>query len=368
MKQQFRVLYVSSARSIGGGEVYLYDLARALGQEYEQFIFCRKELRSYFKTAGLKPLPYWPNLPSPDQKWRRRFYHRWQKLSLALFLYWRRPHLVSVQSFTENISKLQSICKQLNIPAILTAHTLFDPSLRPLYEGNIPFFNQFDSILCVCEASKTNLQKLGINRPRLIVLHNGVNTDLFKPMSNERQWVIWVGRVDDTDKNAGCFVDIAELAQKEGLTYKFKMVGEGPLLPALKERAKALQLKNLSFSGFLEHGPDLYKDAAALCLTSTSEAMPLSVLEAMACGVPVVSTAVGGVPEVINSHKVGKLVDQAKPSLFVEVLKRDIFADQRAWQKLSEASRKRIAEHFEAAKQYAKIKTVYEGIVDENRH
>jgi len=360
MSRKKRVLYVCDARSIGGGEIYLSSLAVAMANSYDQFIFCRKSLRQYFQTSGLKTLPYWANLPALNHRWIRRIASRLQTLMLRMLFNLYPPDLVSVQSFGEDITKLQGLCAQKSIPIILTAHTLFDPAFRPHYEGNIPVFNRFKAILCVCNATKNNLRRLGIDRPKLMVQYNGVDTETFTPLPSRRTWVIWVGRIDNIDKNAGCFFEIAALASQQNLHYNFKMVGDGPLLSELKSKSEALGLRNLQFTGFLEHSPTIYTDAAALCLTSTSEAMPLSVLEAMSCGVPVVSTKVGGVPEIINSSASGILVDRPDAELFLKALREHVFVEERSWRQLSAAARERIEASFRAADQYAKTKTTYE--------
>jgi glycosyltransferase involved in cell wall biosynthesis len=368
MSNNLRVLYVSDARTIGGGEVYLHDLAVAFSDSAAQFVLCRKSLRVYFQKAGLKSLPYWPQLPPARHIWRRRLLRRWQKFTLYVSLVVTRPDVVSVQSFGENMPLLQSLCQRRGIPVILTAHTLFDPKLRHIYDGNIPTFQRFRAILCVCQATKNNLQALGVTEPKMIIQPNGVDLTLFKPVANSKQWVVWVGRVDYADKNADCFLDIARLTKSRGLPYSFKMVGDGPLLTKLEADATAEGIDNITFTGRLERGPDLYENAAALCVTSTSEALPLSILEAMACGVPVVSTAVGGIPEIISSPATGVLVNKPSVELFVAALEQHIFKSDTTWQKLSAAARHQVEDHFSAADQFCKTKEIYLETAYENRH
>lgn len=85
-----------------------------------------------------------------------------------------------------------------------------------------------------------------------------------------------------------------------------RLIGDGPLLPALQAEAEGLPV---TFAGRMapDHLPEEYRRARVLAMTSTTEGMPNVILEAMASGVPVVSTPVGSIPDVVKPDETGYL-------------------------------------------------------------
>lgn len=355
--EQLRILFVSNAKAIGGGEIYLYNLMQHFGKS--TYLLCRKELRSAFDhIASL--LPYWPDTPEQPGK-KQRWAQRWQRFTLEISFFISRPDVVSVQSFSNDIRKLQKICKRKNIPIIYTAHTLFDTKLRTIYEGNLPVINDFDCIICVCHETKKNLKTLGITKPKMEVVYNGIDMQLFKPAKNNRKNIVWVGRVDEADKNPRLFIKIAKIAARKNLPYTFIMIGDGPLLKTLKKEVQADSLTNFVFKGYVKNSSAIYKDALALCVTSSSEAMPLTILEAMASGVPVISTKVGGIPEIITSKKEGTLVPGFSADDFIDEI--TALSNLKYWKTRSDKSRKRIIQQFDSKAQYNTTEQVYRSLL-----
>ncbi|MCM8830195.1 MAG: glycosyltransferase family 4 protein [Candidatus Omnitrophica bacterium] len=112
---------------------------------------------------------------------------------------------------------------------------------------------------------------------------------------------------------------------------KFLIVGDGPYRKNLEELTDILGIKQyVIFTGFIDNIPEIYSFADVAILTSWSEGIPQSILQAMAAGVPVVSTEVGGVPEVIKQEKTGLLVKpgdyEALAGCIVRILRNPTFA------------------------------------------
>lgn len=335
------------------------DLMTSLGANNKQLLLCRRQLRPFFKQQNVRFAPYWPDLYVPSHPWLIRLSHDWQNFWLKLAFVRFKPNIVVVQSFSnDDIGKLQDICEKKNIPILFTALTLFAPRQKKHFEGNLPVFNRFTAILSLCEQTKKNLQRLGVNQPKLCVVHNGVDVNTFKPAVNKKLSVVWVGRVDDTDKNAHLFLEIAALAEKQNRPLKFRMVGDGPLLASLKRESLERKSANLFFSGFVQRSPQIYKDAFALCVTSSSEAIPLCIIEAMACGIPVISTDVGGISEAISSPEDGCLVKKAEAAAFVNRLE-ELLQNPKAWSEISETARKKIETNFNASDQYKRVEKLF---------
>jgi len=111
---------------------------------------------------------------------------------------------------------------------------------------------------------------------------------------NDRLLVGFVGRLTEI-KNLDLLLDAAALCDKSALPLHFVIVGDGHLRGQLERRAAELSLSNLSFTGNRKEIGQILGELDIFVLTSRNEGTPLSMIEAMAAGVPVISTAVGGV-------------------------------------------------------------------------
>jgi glycosyltransferase involved in cell wall biosynthesis len=101
----------------------------------------------------------------------------------------------------------------------------------------------------------------------------------------------------------------------------FVIVGGGERLEPLQAAAAALGLSDaVSFTGWRRDLPAIYADLDVLALTSNNEGTPVSIIEAMAAGVPVVATAVGGVPDLLEAGALGTLVPPGDAAQFGQAL------------------------------------------------
>jgi glycosyltransferase involved in cell wall biosynthesis len=102
-------------------------------------------------------------------------------------------------------------------------------------------------------------------------------------------------------KNHDMFLRVARRAQDLGLRQiRFVVFGVGGDRPLLEERARAMNLDNVVFAGFIEDAREIYAALDVIALTSRNEGMPLTLIEGMANGKAVVSTAVGGVVDLLG--------------------------------------------------------------------
>jgi glycosyltransferase involved in cell wall biosynthesis len=115
--------------------------------------------------------------------------------------------------------------------------------------------------------------------------------------------------------------------QKEGMLSpndKLAIIGDGPLRNPLGEQAKeSCQIGTVIFAGSVPHVAiaDWINAANLLCLPSYNEGTPNVIIESLACGIPVVSTNVGGIPDVVQEEKNGLLVEPGDVEKFAEALK-----------------------------------------------
>ena len=177
-----------------------------------------------------------------------------------------------------------------------------------------------DAFVAVSEETAAFARKRReIDERKLSVIPNGIELGRFHPDAAARArvrrelgiapdaWVIGtVGRVA-TEKNQALL--LRAMAPLLGQSARLIVAGDGPLLPDLRQLATALHITDVAhLLGVRRDVPDILNALDVFALTSDTEGLPLVVLEAMATGLPVLSTRVGGVPNVLDEGKTGYLV------------------------------------------------------------
>ena len=270
------------------------------------------------------------------------------------------PHVSSFKTFLEAIKSSDlihvhghpypssliaaKIAKKYSKPLVLTQHNTFIE-----YEGivwdHVEWLNDYaigkqvikeaDKIVVVSNATKNYVLSLGAASETIEVLHNGVDLNRFRPLtgikdemrrklgiSKDSNVVLTVRRL--VYKNGiDTLIESARKAIKQNLRLVFLVAGKGPDFEEIKEKIGQLGIqKNFRLTGFIsdEDLPFYYNAADFFVLPSKSgEGLPLVALEAMACGVPVIATNVGGISEVIDEDH-GKLVPPNSPDSLAEAI------------------------------------------------
>ena len=235
------------------------------------------------------------------------------------------------------------IAKRYSKPLVLTQHNtfieynnIFDTveKLNDLAVGK-QVLKEADKIIVVSNATKNYVLSLGADPAKIEVLHNGVDLDRFKPLpevkgemrkklgiAGDACAVLTVRRL--VYKNGiDTLLDSAEIAVKRNPNLVFVAVGKGPDFEEVQKRIVQLGMQNnFKLTGFVsdEDLPVYYNVADLFALPSKSgEGLPLVALEAMACGLPVMATNVGGTSEVLN-EKYGRLVPPNSPDSLAEAI------------------------------------------------
>ena len=182
-----------------------------------------------------------------------------------------------------------------------------------------------DAIITVSHALKDRLKELGTPADKVTVLRNGVDLELFRPLERQvvREQLGVAGTlllsVGNLIEQKGHDIAIRALAGIPGT--ELIVIGRGSMARALRELAASLGVServrfidNLSQVELVRY----YNAADALVLASVSEGMPNVVLEAIACGTPVVATATGGATEIITCPAAGELMHERQASALVD--------------------------------------------------
>lgn len=275
------------------------------------------------------------------------------------------------------------LAKRYSKPFVLTQHNTFIEygsfwntveRLNDLAVGKT-VLKEADKIIVVSNATMRYVLSLGADPEKIVLLYNGVNLDRFKPLTGAREAVrrklgipenavvvITVRRL--VYKNGiDTLIDSAEIAIKQNPKLVFLAVGAGPDFAAVKAKIEQLKIgNNFKLTGFVsdEDLPLYYNAADFFVLPSKSgEGLPLVALEAMACGLPVVATKVGGISEVITKDY-GKIVPPDNPDALAEAVLEFSHRENSAFKN---GLRAFIAQRYSWDKNVEKLVGIYEELI-----
>lgn len=182
-----------------------------------------------------------------------------------------------------------------------------------------------DRILSVSEAIARDLvARYRIDAARTAIVRNGIDAWAFRParersvvraelgIADGRRVIVMAGRMTP-QKGWDVLLEAAARLAPARTDLAWVLVGDGPLRPALTRRAAELGVA-VRFTGARSDMADILGCADVVVLASRSEGLPFTLLEAMALGKPVVATRVGGVPEVVEDGRTGRLVPRDDPA------------------------------------------------------
>lgn len=216
-----------------------------------------------------------------------------------------------------------------------------------------------DRVVCVSADSERLSAGAGIGRRRLATVCNGIDTTRFAftgPRSGGP--VVMVGRMVAL-KGVDTLLRAVALAVRETPDFRLDVAGDGPELAASRTLAAELGLdEHVRFLGMVRDVPGLLRSASAFVLPSYSEGISLTLLEAMASGLPVVATAVGGSPEVVADGDTGLLVPARDAERLAIALLR-VWRDPDAARRMGEAGRRRVEGHFDVRAMVAAYEALY---------
>jgi glycosyltransferase involved in cell wall biosynthesis len=275
------------------------------------------------------------------------------------------------------------LAKRYSKPFVLTQHNTFIEyggfwdtveRLNDFVVGKA-VLKEADKIIVVSNATMRYVLGLGADPEKIELLYNGVDLERFKPLTGVKDAVreklgvsknavvvVTVRRL--VYKNGvDTLIDSAKIAIKKNPKLVFLVVGEGPDFAEVKARIEQLGIRsNFRLTGFVsdEDLPLYYNAADFFVLPSKSgEGLPLVVLEAMACGLPVVATKVGGVSEVMMEDY-GKIVPPDNPDALAEAV---LEFSHRELSALKNGLRAMIEQKFSWDKNVEKLVAIYKEFI-----
>ncbi|MDQ7005781.1 MAG: glycosyltransferase [Acidobacteriota bacterium] len=291
--------------------------------------------------------------------------------ALARQLRDRRVDLIHGHFATGSASMARYAAGLAALPYTFTAHakdiyaeTVSIPRLRNLCL-------QAAAVVTVSDANVAYLQQIAPGA-HIRRIYNGVDLqrlpELPPPPLPRSPRILFVGRFVEK-KGLPVLLDAAAALKAEGRELRLRLVGEGPLEEELRRRAAALDLLEVvEFVGpasqeevIGRHFPEsaVFAMPAVIAADGDRDGLPTTLLEAAACGVPMVSTAVTGIPEILGHGEAGLIVAPGDAEALAGALGR-IFDQPAIAARLATAARRRAEALFDARRNVAQLAALFE--------
>ncbi|MEQ9443828.1 MAG: glycosyltransferase [Cyclobacteriaceae bacterium] len=287
---------------------------------------------------------------------------------LLSFLKKKKIHAVLAE-FGPVGERVVDACQQARIPLVVHFHgdDAHRTDMIHKYDGYQKLINYAQAVVCVSQPMKEQLRELGFQDQQLHLIPYGIDIQFFgngSPVKSEPVFLA-VGRF--VNKKAPHLTILAfQKVVKVVPKAKLVMVGKGPLLGVCQSLAKALQIDHaIHFKGVCDSAEvaQLMKTSRAFVMhsltpdTGEKEGTPLSILEACATGLPVVSTFHAGIPEAVIHKESGFLVNEYDIEGMADYIIK-LAQDSVLAQSMGEAGRRHINIHYNLSDQISKLATV----------
>jgi glycosyltransferase involved in cell wall biosynthesis len=337
LSDKIKIAFLLQDLEFGGTQRYALNLLRRLDRSVfspELWVMRNGDDMGYLaREAGVEPLflskTYWVGPQALT--------------GLAGALIRRRPDLLYTMTVVPNIWG-RLFGKLARVPTIIS-------SWRGLYP------KQYESLLwrlsakIICNAQilrEIMVTRYGVDPEKIEVIPNGVDAEKYQPkpeLRGQKPTVVYLGRlVHDKDPVtlAKGFVSAAQQCPDA----EFEIIGNGRLRPQVEAliNGHGLADRIRMLPGMPDPRPHLHK-AWIFAMSSVREACPNVVLEAMACGIPVVATRVGGIPELVSHGETGLLYEAGDSEGLARCLL-DLMQDSKKRQEMGENARRIVLDKF----------------------
>jgi colanic acid/amylovoran biosynthesis glycosyltransferase len=273
------------------------------------------------------------------------------------------PHIIHAHWATFPSTVAWALARVLDKPFGMTCHA------HDIFVNDHLLAEKIESAKVAVTISRFNVEYLATHvsplaRERLHVIHCGVDLDAtpFRPDGRGPGTIVAVGRLDPI-KGFEDLVEAVGILADEGRKIRCRLVGEGPLENDLRRRIASRRLEHtFELTGALPQRDvrSALSDASVFVLPSVvtpagdRDGIPVSLMEAMAVGTPVVSTHVSGIPELIDDGREGLLVPARSPAELARALAR-VLDDPALGNRMAVAARAKVERDFDAAREAHKL-------------
>lgn len=295
-----------------------------------------------------------------------------------------KPDLI--HSHLEFASMLGSISGRLTgTPVVTTLHTLDAPNLGSKRDTRRWLMYRAmakcaDRVICLTKANAEIARETGLGDAPIMILPNGVEVDAFGAPAKTSRAEIRAGLGIPFD--APLVVSVCVLRPEKALDLLLEafpaivasqpaahllIVGDGPMMQPLTEMARTAGLAGqVHFAGYRKDIADILRAADIFVLPTRFDAQPTVIMEAMASGLPVVSTTFSGIPDMVEHGVQGTLVEPGDvPALAGALI--DLIGNPAKAKAFGEAGHKRAVREFDMNRQIEVLAGHYDTLIQERR-
>jgi glycosyltransferase involved in cell wall biosynthesis len=305
------------------------------------------------------------------------------------FLAQVRPDLIHVQHPLERCVYARRVVRLegWKMPLVVTAHSLFGEHSESTIETVMaPNLRAADWVIAVSPHIADQAMQLGVQSRRLRVIRSGVDAERFRPRPQDRaaarqalgihpdaRLVLFVGNLEPR-KQVDVLLRALASVRKSIPSAALIVVGSGESAGVQDQTARLIRLTHdlglepedaVRFVGHVDDQEllDYYSAADVFALPSSSEAQGLVALEAMACGLPVVATAVGGLLSTIEDGRTGFLVPPGEVRALADRLQ-TLLGDESQRQAIGTAARQAVEQEFSWTRAVEATLEVYREVLE----
>jgi glycosyltransferase involved in cell wall biosynthesis len=327
-------------------------------KSYVPYIFCgKRKNKSTFPCDNVIIDPQYHKL---DQTLRKRFFQ-----------------LIHARFGMSGI-RMMPLKEKWRIPLVTSFHGCDSPGTTRMKKHKKSLQRLFSVGECFtvpCQAMKDELIKYGCPVDKIAVHHSGIDLDKFSYKerifpANGPVRIVYVGRLVEK-KGAEILIKAFQRIHQVFPQSRLTLIGDGVLKNKLKQLSKNLHIeKHIEFIGALPHNEvaKQLEQAHVFCLpsmkdrTGNQEGIPNAIKEAMACGIPVVSTFHSGIPELIEDGQTGHLVAEKDVDGLAGKLI-DLIGQPETWARLGQNARVKIESDFNRQVQTYKLEQLFDQVI-----
>ena len=371
MKNTYRIFHLIKGLGRGGAETLLQE-----GMNYAD--------RSRFYYGFGYFLPWKNALVSPLQNFGCEVICFGSKHRTAMFLSiprvvrflksWRADLVHCHLPLAAVVGRIAG--KLANIPVIYTEHNVMERYHPWTRRANLWSWKWQDNVVAVSNQVGESIQKHAGNSVPLKIIKNGVVVESFRRDEEagrlvrrslnipENAPIVGTVAVFRLQKNLKLWLAAAALMKQMVADVHFLIVGDGPLRNEIEQEAHSLALDGCIHFPGLQQDVRPYLSAMNLYMISSNyEGLPIALLEAMSASLPVVSTSVGGIAEVVVEGKTGFLVANPDPEALAAHAAQ-LLNNVRLRSAFGEAGQRRVEEQFSMQRMVHELQTLYLTVLD----
>ena len=365
--KRIKILYLITGLKTGGAEIVLYNLVKNINKKKIETVVVSiipiAEIGKKIQNSGIRVL-------SLNAKFK---YNPFIFFKLISILKKEKPQIL--HSFLFHSILLGRIVGRIcKVPIIIS-------SIHSEYIGGflrnrlLQITDSLDDVVTIVsqKASETMLKSKTASANKLLVIYNGI--DLNKFIFQDKKARKEIRKELNLEKDDKVLISIGRLFKAKGYPYlieaikilkskypdiKLLIIGEGEEKNKLETQTRELNLeKNIFFLGRKENVSNCLNASDIFILASLWEGFGLAIVEAMACGLPVITTNVGGIPEIIQDKISGLLVDPKDSEILAQKIDYLLNLDADSRERLILKGRKIVEQKFSLEKMITKYEELY---------